>query len=262
MNRLERHFKELQSKNEKALILFLTAGDPTLKDTLEIMTALAENGADCIEIGIPFSDPIADGPVIQRATARALKNNILLDDILELIGKFRLRHNTPIVCMGYLNPIIRYDQEAFCRAFRQAGGDGLIIADLPYEEGEQLETICRANGVNLIYLLAPEPGSERTRKILDASSGFVYCVSHYGTTGAGQGPEQGLREIVRSLKAMTPLPVAVGFGISSPERAAQVSEFADGVIIGSWLIQVLEKAGEDRGKAAAQFAREVKSAMS
>jgi len=260
MNRIDRHFVELKKKNEKALVLFLTAGDPSLETTFDVMCALAQNGADCIEIGVPFSDPVADGPVIQRATSRAILNNIKLDDILTLIKKFRQSYETPLVCMGYFNPIIRYGEENLCQAFRQAGGDGLIIADLPYEEGEDMEMVCRQNDISLIYLLAPEIGSERTQKILDSSSGFVYCVSHFGTTGTNKGPDVQVNQVVRSLKSMTLLPVAVGFGISSLDKAKETSREADGIIIGSWLLQELENSNDKAEKAAA-FTRTVKEAI-
>ena len=261
MNRLEKHFQSLKEKNEKALILFITAGDPSLEETLNIMEALAANGADCIELGVPFSDPVADGPVIQRSTMRALQNSVTLDGILQLVATFRQKHDTPIVLMGYLNPILRYGAEAFVSACQQHGVDGLIIADLPYEEGEELEAICREHDVNLIYLLAPEISNERTRAILKASSGFVYCVSHYGTTGVDQSPDAHINQVIASVKDMTDLPVAVGFGISSPQKAQAAARFADGVIIGSWLIRELETA-ENRVKTAAEFAKKAKRAIS
>jgi len=260
MNRLENHFSELKRRNETALILFLTAGDPDLNETLRIMQALAANGADCLELGVPFSDPIADGPVIQRSTARALKNDVDLDDILLLVRKFRQTSDIPVVLMGYYNPIIRYGNERFVKACREFGVDGLIVADLPYEEGEEFENLCRENTVNLIYLLAPEMGSERTKNILAASSGFVYCVSHYGTTGVGDAMDVQIDQVVKSLKSMTDLPVAVGFGISSIEQAQAAARVADGVIIGSWLIKELEGA-EDKVSEAAQFAKTVKGVI-
>ncbi len=260
MNRLETHFSELKKRNETALILFLTAGDPDLNETLQIMQALAANGADCLELGVPFSDPIADGPVIQRSTARALAHNVSLDDILMLVLKFRQTSDTPVVLMGYLNPIFRYGTKRFVEACKEAEVDGLIVADLPYEEGEEFENICRQNSVNLIYLLAPEMGSERTKSILAASSGFIYCVSHYGTTGVEEGPNLQIDHVVKSLKTMTDLPVAVGFGISSVEQARAAANVADGVIIGSWLIKELEGA-EDKVSEAAQFAKTVKGVI-
>ncbi|HPG38472.1 MAG TPA: tryptophan synthase subunit alpha [bacterium] len=259
MNRLEKHFTELQKRHEKALILYITAGDPDMAATLNIMQALAENGVDCIELGIPFSDPMADGPVIQRASARALLNNINLRDILSLVKTFRQTHQTPVVLMGYFNTILHFGPEAFLHEYRAAGGDGLIIADLPFEEGEHFESLCREHSINLIYLVSPEPGTERTRNILAATGGFVYCVSHYGITGQHTDNNQ-LDNIVRSLKSMTTLPIAVGFGISSVEQAQQAARSADGVIIGSWLISELEQA-QDKKLAAAGFCITLKEAL-
>jgi tryptophan synthase alpha chain len=260
MNRLEQHFTELKNEYKKALILFVTAGDPTLEKTLSIMEAMALNGVDCIELGVPFSDPIADGPVIQRSTARALKNKINLGDILNLIKSFRQKYNTPIVCMGYLNPIIRYGEEKFITDLNSAGGDALIIADLPYEEGENFELLCKSNNVNLVYLLAPEIGTNRTANILKASSGFVYCVSHYGTTGVGGPINSGIKEVTASLKKLTALPLAIGFGISNEKSAKEMSNYADGIIIGSWLIKELENAA-NKAKAAGEFTQMLKSAI-
>jgi tryptophan synthase alpha chain len=260
MNRLTQHFELLRAKNEKALILFITAGDPTLKDTSEIMKALAKNGADCIELGMPFSDPIGDGPIIQHSTARALENHIKLDYIFHLVKIFRQEFATPVVLMGYYNPILRYGIERFVFACKESSIDGMIVADLPYEEGEPLEKQCRSQGVHLIYLLAPEPGSERTKAILAASSGFVYCVSHYGTTGVDQKPDERLDDIVTSLRSMTDLPIAVGFGISSAEKAKAACRSADGIIIGSWLIKELEN-GSSKPAVAADFTRKLKRAI-
>ncbi len=260
MDRLQQHLGGLKKQDRKALILYITAGDPDTASTLQVMKALAENGADCIELGMPFSDPVADGPVIQRASARALKNNIRLRDILGIIEKFRQNFDTPVVMMGYLNPLLRYGVETFVGDFAGAGGDGLIIADLPWEEGEEIEGHCRAGGVSCIYLLAPEPGTERTRNILNATSGFVYVVSHYGTTGEDTGPDAQVGPVLDSLRPMTDLPLAVGFGISTPEKAQKMAEKADGIIIGSWLLKELEKA-KDRAKAAGEFVRRVKTGI-
>jgi tryptophan synthase alpha chain len=261
MNRLEKRLEELRQKKETALILYITAGDPNLAETLKIMQALVANGTDCIELGVPFSDPIADGPIIQRAAARALKNSVTLDDILMLVNAFRETSEIPVVLMGYYNPIIRYGNARFADACSKNGVDGLIVADLPYEEGEEFEALCRKSGINLIYLLAPELGSSRTKNILQASSGFVYCVSHYGTTGTDEGPNEQLATIVHSLRSMTDLPIAVGFGVSSIQHARAAAAEADGVIIGSWLIKELEGA-EDKVCHAGEFARKVKNAIS
>lgn len=260
MNRLEKHFLNLKKENQKALILFVTAGDPDLDETLSIMEAMAQNGVDCIELGVPFSDPIADGPVIQRSTARALKNNINLLNILQLLKTFRKNYDTPVVCMGYLNPIANYGERKFIKDFSNAGGDGLIIADLPYEEGESFEKLCKKQNINLIYLLAPEIGTKRTRNVLDSTSGFVYCVSHYGTTGIGGPINSEISLIAPFLKKLTKLPLFIGFGISNQEIAKHMSSLSDGVIIGSWLIKELEKS-ENKAEAAGQFTEKVKSAI-
>ncbi|MBN2412535.1 tryptophan synthase subunit alpha [candidate division KSB1 bacterium] len=260
MNRLNTHFNNLKNKNEKALILYITAGDPNINTTFEIMKALAENGADCIELGIPFSDPMADGPVIQRASTRALKNDVNVDLIFSIVKRFREHFQTPMVLMGYFNTILRYGMEAFVDTFKKAGGDGLIIADLPYEEGEDFENICKTRDVSLIYLISPEMGSERTRNILSVTDGFVYCISHYGTTG-GESKTENLDGIIDSIKSMTDLPVAVGFGISTLQQARNAGRIADGIIIGSWLIKELEKTN-DKPKVASQFTKTLKQAIS
>jgi tryptophan synthase alpha chain len=259
MNRLEK--KLTAFKDDKALILYLTAGDPDLKSTLEIMASVADNGADCIELGVPFSDPMADGPIIQRSSARALRQGVDLNKILGVIEKFRHDHDTPVVLMGYYNPILHYGERAFFDSLKNAGGDGVILADVPYEEGEPLEKLCNERELCNIYLLAPEMGSERTKKILSASRGFVYCVSHYGTTGVQSSPMDDLKNIIKSLKEMTLLPIEVGFGISSEKKAREICQIADGVIIGSWFLSELENS-QDKTQTAAEFARRIKSAIS
>ncbi|MBN1478717.1 tryptophan synthase subunit alpha [candidate division KSB1 bacterium] len=261
MNRLEKHLREVKLRDEKAAIFFITAGDPSLKETFNIMLHLAENGADCIELGMPFSDPIADGPVIQRSTLRALKQNVRLEDILKLVQQFRKKSPAPVVVMGYYNPIIRYGVDRFIQDCVSSGIDGLIIADLPYEEGEDIEKICKENNTSLIYLLAPDIDPKRTRAIVRASSGFIYCVAHYSTTGTHkQNDDKVLPQTIKSLQDMTDLSVALGFGISSLEKAKELSRLADGIIIGSWLIQELESA-TDKAECAANFVNNVKAAI-
>ncbi|MBD3378028.1 tryptophan synthase subunit alpha [candidate division KSB1 bacterium] len=252
----------LQQKlfDKKSLIVFITAGDPDIDTTLDIMRAMAREGVDCIELGMPFSDPIADGPVIQRATARALAQNAGISQIFELVKRFRTEYDTPVVLMGYLNPVLRIGSEHFIQRARAAGVDGLIIADLPYEEGEDLESLCAKYGMALIYILAPELSTERTKAILNASTGFVYCVAQYGTTGSASRQMNGLQSVIESMRPFTDKPIMVGFGISSLDRAAQISRFSDGVIIGSWLIKELEKASDKAGRAA-EMVRELKNAI-
>lgn len=260
MNNLERHFSKLSASGQKAAVFFITAGDPSSAQTPEIMRAVAEAGADCIELGVPFSDPIADGPIIQRSTARALTNRVTLDDLYEIVQQFRRDHNTPVVMMGYYNPLLRYGLERAVSRCREAGIDGLIVADLPFEEGGELEKLCRRAGVSLIYLLAPDIDPKRTRSIVRASRGFVYCVAQYGTTGVDSGGDSVLPETIRSLQSMSDLPVLLGFGISSLEGVREKSRIADGVIIGSWLIQTLESATEPVAAAGA-FVRAVRQAL-
>ena len=261
MNRIDKCFADLKKENKKALITFITAGDPDLATTLDIMKALADNGVDIIELGVPFSDPIADGPIIQASTVRALKNKITIHDILKLVTDFRKTHQTPVVLMGYLNPILRFGPKDFFTEMKQAGGDGVIIADLPYEEGEEYEELRKEFDISLIYLLAPETGTDRTKNILKASSGFVYCVAHYGTTGTDeQFDHEAVKSVITSFKKMTQLPLAIGFGVSSVEQAKLFSQFADGVIIGSWLINELQKS-DDKAQTAAQFALAVKNSI-
>lgn len=258
MNRLEKHFADLKSHGDKAAIFFITAGDPSLDETLEIMLSMAKNGADCIELGMPFSDPIADGPVIQRSTARAMKHHVTIADILKLVKRFREQSQTPVLMMGYLNPVMRYDIEALVEDCVAYGVDGLIIADLPYEEGEEIEAISKKHDVSLIYLLAPDIDPKRTKAIVQASSGFVYCVAQYSTTGVeNQSEETVLPETIQSLQNMTDLTVALGFGISSLEKAKHMSNVADGIIIGSWLINELEHA-DDKAMRAGEFVKDVK----
>lgn len=260
MNRLERQFVQLRQQGQKAQTLFITAGDPDLESTLQIMQALADHGAHILELGIPFSDPIADGPAIQRASQRALQNHVHIPEILTLVGRFRKTHATPVILMGYYNPILHYGLEQFVVDGHLAGVDGLIVADLPYEEAEPLMDVCRQEGVSLIFLVAPEKGGERAKKIAAASTGFVYCVSHYGTTGGEEAGAPDLEAIIGSLRGSTDLPIQVGFGISSLKAVEEACRYADGVIIGSWLIRTLEGL-PDKVAAAAEFAQGVRQAL-
>ena len=185
-NMLETHLGELKTLRKEAAIFFLAACDPSLDETLKIMHSMAANGADCIELGVPFSDPIADGPVIQRSTARALKNNITLKKILATVAKFRKSSNVPVVMMGYYNPLLRFGLKNIVEECAGAGVDGLIVADLPFEEGEELERAAKKADVSLVYLLAPDIDRGRTREIIASSSGFGYCVAQYRATGSDE----------------------------------------------------------------------------
>jgi tryptophan synthase alpha chain len=245
--RIARAFEQARRENRAALIPYLALGHPTPAASLELAQAAIAGGADLLELGVPFSDPLADGPVIQRATHAALQQGTTVARCLELARHLRRYENVvPLIFMGYYNPILAYGEEAFCRACSEAGVDGLIVPDLPPEEGERLESTCRTFGLALIYLLAPTSTPERIRLVTRRSQGFVYLVSVAGTTGAREHLPPDLSAFVNRVRAVTDKPLAVGFGISTPEQARQVAELADGVVVGSALVRL---AGAPDGRA-------------
>jgi tryptophan synthase alpha chain len=257
-NRLRRRLTELSSIERKALVCFLTAGDPRVEATVPALHAMVAAGADVIELGVPFSDPEAEGPAIQRASERALAQGMTLRGTLELVQAFREQDDaTPIVLMGYLNSVLRFGEIEFAEAAKAAGVDGLIMVNLPPEEGQSLQQALGAAGLDLIYLIAPTTTPERQTRILERCGGFVYYVSLKGTTGAGNVQPEAVREAVAGVKARTDLPVMVGFGIKNGETAKAVAAGADGVVVGSALVDILgadfpeEGDGEDRIEAAA-----------
>ena len=229
----------------KGLIAYLTVGYPSVDATLDLVPTLAELGCDMVELGIPFSDPLADGTTIQRASYQALQNGVTPELCLSVASELRHRVDIPLAFMTYYNPVLSYGPEAFSRACAQAGIDGLIVPDLPPEEGLELQTAASHSTLDLIYLLAPTSGEERIELAARNSSGFIYIVSVAGVTGARQNLPQGLDEFVGGVRARTPLPLCVGFGISDAQQAARVARVADGVIVGSRLIQIVE--GADTG---------------
>ena len=241
MNRLQTRLKGLQEKNEKALILFLTAGDPDIPTTAKIMRALAEGGADCIELGIPFSDPLADGATIQKASYQALRQGTTPQACLDVARRLRHRITTPLVFMSYYNPILSFGLEAFCQASARAGVDGLIVPDLPPEEGVELEVSTGKHKLDLIYLLTPASTEERISLVVERSQGFIYLVSLTGVTGARDTLPSELENFVGKVSQKAKQPLCVGFGVSSPEQAKRVAQIADGVIVGSRLIQLIEQ---------------------
>lgn len=243
MGRIEAAFARLRQQGETALIPFITAGDPDLGRTEELIHILVEAGADIIELGFPFSDPMADGPVIQAASERALAAGATLPAILELIVRVRRHTNVPLVLMGYYNPIFHYGPARFARDAAAAGVDGLLLVDLPPEEAEEIHGDLRAAGLRLITLLAPTTPPERMARLAAAGEGFLYYVSMTGVTGASQVDAGAIEAAVRSLKAQSPVPVAVGFGISSAADAAAVGAFADAVVVGSALVKVVAAYG-------------------
>jgi len=239
---------------------YLTLGYPTPERSLDLVKAAIAGGADMLELGIPFSDPLADGPTIQKASFIALQQGMTVARCLEMAHELRRQGiEAPFVFMGYYNPILAYGEKAFCRECREVGIDGLIVPDLPLEEGEALESTCRQHGLALIYLLAPTSPPERIRLLAERSQGFIYLVSVTGVTGARDGLPPDLAEFVQRVREATDKPLAVGFGIGQPEQAAQVARLADGVIVGSAFIRAAgEPEAEEKVRA---FASALSRAM-
>lgn len=239
-NRLRQRLEELTSIERKALVTFITAGDPHPDATVPALHAMVEAGADVLELGVPFSDPEAEGPAIQAASERALANGQTLLRTLEMVTEFRESDTqTPIVLMGYLNSVLRMGEEAFATAAKAAGVDGLIMVNLPPEEGQGLQQALSAAGIDLIYLIAPTTTPERQSKILSRCGGFVYYVSLKGITGAANLEPRQVAQEVSAIQAQTDLPVMVGFGIKDGETAAKVAAASDGVVVGSALVTLL-----------------------
>ncbi|HKA14137.1 MAG TPA: tryptophan synthase subunit alpha [Myxococcota bacterium] len=243
MSRLADRFAVLRARGEKALIPFVTAGDPDLATTEALVPALALAGADAIELGVPFSDPMAEGPTIQRASERALRSGTSLRRVLQLVGRLRPRVDIPIVLMGYANNLLAMGEQEFAAAAAEVGVDGMIAVDLPPEEGEGLNAALRARGVDPILLAAPTTRPERLEMLAKRTAGFLYFVSLTGTTGARSALSATLEAEVRAVRAVSDVPVCVGFGISTPEHAARVAAFADGVVVGSAVVDRIERAG-------------------
>lgn len=248
MSRISGRFQTLQDAGRKALIPYLTAGDPDLDTTLALMQALVVNGADIIELGFPFTDPSSDGPVIQRAVERALAGNTSLRDVLTVVSRFRESdQDTPVVLMGYLNPVECMGYQAFADAAVAAGVDGILIVDMPPEESHDLKVIIDRTPIDTIFLVAPTTSDDRARRICAQSSGYVYYVSLKGVTGAGNLDMASVKDNLARLRANTTLPVGVGFGIKDAERARQISEVADAVVVGSALVSRIAELEPGKG---------------
>ena len=241
MSRIEKKFRQLKSETRKAFIPYITAGDPALPVTLELVLALEKAGADLIELGVPFSDPIADGPVIQRATERALRNRVTLRNVLELGDSIRKKSDIPLVLFSYFNPLLNYGLEKLANDAAHAGFDGVLASDLTVEESDSFVQTMRAAGLDTIFLVAPTSSRERMKKIAETSTGFLYAVSRTGVTGESQELSSELREFLRTLRAFTTIPIAVGFGISQPEHVRAVWQEADGAIVGSSIVKTVEE---------------------
>ena len=240
--RIEACFEGLREKGEKALIPFLTAGDPDLETTEALVLAMAGAGADIIELGIPFSDPSAEGPTIQRSSARALAAGTSLRSILQLVDRLRARIEQPIVLMGYANPVHAMGAEAFAKTASEVGVDGIIIPDLTPEDGAPYLDPIRALGIDVILLAAPTTRPERLEKLVRETQGFLYYVSLQGVTGARQTMDRGIEERVRLAQSLGEMPVCVGFGVATPEHAATIGAYADGVVVGSAIVDRIETA--------------------
>jgi tryptophan synthase alpha chain len=239
-HRIAAKFRELRARNESALIPFVVAGDPDLDNTKAIVREFETRGADLIELGVPFSDPMADGPANQRAASRGLNSGASLAAILSMVSELRRETEIPLILFGYFNPIFHYGCDRLCADAARAGIDGLLVVDLPPEEAAELKAPARANGLDIIYLLAPTTPIERARKVARSASGFLYYVSVVGVTGARTAVASDLEENVNNLRSVTELPIGVGFGISTPEQAAQVARFADAVVVGSAMSLLIE----------------------
>lgn len=249
MSRIQTTFEQLKAGNKKALIPYVTVGDPSIESTLLIMHALAEAGCDVIELGVPFSDPSADGPVIQAASERALKNNTSLRDVLAVVSRFRESNQTvPIVLMGYLNPFEVYGYQDFVRDASVAGIDGVLIVDMPPEESEPFSGLLKENDIDLIYLIAPTTTEKRAQMICAQASGYIYYVSLKGVTGAGNLDISEVASKVNGLRNITKLPVGVGFGIKDAESAKSVGAVSDGVVIGSALVNLIYQTSQNSDK--------------
>jgi len=241
MNRIDATFQNLARKNEAALVGFVTAGDPDMATSEEIIARMCENGVDILELGVPFSDPTADGPVIQRAATRALKHRIALKDIMGMCARLRQKTSVPLILFSYYNPIMAYGPEAFYRDAIDCGADGLLVVDLPPEEADELIGEWQPNAFSLIRLIAPTTPKERMERISSNASGFIYLVSTTGVTGSGGLDTSEIHPQADTLRQMTGLPICVGFGISTPEHVAAISGFAEGVVIGSAFERLIEE---------------------
>lgn len=244
MSRIRSRFEALGKAGRKALIPYITAGDPEPSLTVPLLHALVEAGADVLELGVPFSDPMADGPVVQRSSERALANRVGLSDVIEMVREFRTRNaDTPLVLMGYANPVEAMGVEAFVGRAASAGVDGVIVVDYPPEEAGQFAELAKRGGLDVIFLLAPTSTAARIKEVARVGSGYVYYVSLKGVTGAGHLDLSDVASHLPAIRAATTLPIGVGFGIRDAESARRVAEVADAVVIGSRIIQEIEAAG-------------------
>jgi tryptophan synthase alpha chain len=249
--------------NKPGLVIYFTAGDPDLATTREMAIAAIDNGADVIELGVPFSDPLADGPVIQRASERAVARGTRLSDVLGICKEIRAaRSGAGIILFSYLNPVVRFGMEAFAKAAKDAGADGVLLTDMIVEEAEEYLRVMRENDLAPVFLAAPTSPDARLKAIAEASQGFVYAISRVGITGTQVELASDAEALVARIKQFTKLPVALGFGVSTPEHVRAVGEFADAAVVGSAIVALIEKTpAEDAPKAVGEFVRRLCSGV-
>lgn len=247
-------------ENGKAFIPFITCGDPDLGVTEALVTAMEQAGADLIELGIPFSDPTAEGPVIQAANVRALSGGVTTDRIFEMVERIRKKTSVPMVFMTYANVVFSYGTERFLSRAEEVGMDGLILPDVPFEEKEEFASVCRTHGLDFISLIAPT-SHERVSMIAKEAEGFVYCVSSLGVTGVRSEIKTDIREMTALVRKQKDIPCAIGFGISTPEQAAKMAAHSDGVIVGSAIVKLCAKYGKDCVPQVADYVRQMKAAI-
>ena len=262
MGRIANTFNALRAQGEKALVIYLTAGDPSLEVTREIALGLDAAGVDCLEIGVPFSDPTADGPIIQAASQRALRNGTTLSAILDMIESIRTVSEIPVVLFGYYNPILSYGTERFAARAKETGVDGILVVDLPPEEAHELRQYTDPQGIDFISLIAPTTGTERMKMIASDASGFLYYISITGVTGTAKPQVEEVAKDIQRIRTVTELPLIVGFGISTPQQASQIAPYADGIVIGSAVVQMIEEHADkfDLVTHVAHYAKEIKEA--
>jgi tryptophan synthase alpha chain len=246
MTRIAETFTRLRDEHKPGLVTYVTAGDPDLDRTAGILRALDRAGADVLEVGVPFSDPLADGPVIQRATERALAAGTTLSGVLDLLDSMRGDLEAPIVIFSYANPILRLGAERFADRARSAGVDGVLILDLPIEEADEFRAMLARRGIDTILLLSPTTTDDRLRRAAELGSGFLYAISRLGVTGARDTLAAGAQEMVRRIRSVSDLPVALGFGISKPDHVREVGQWADAAVVGSALVDVIAREGASR----------------
>jgi tryptophan synthase alpha chain len=263
MSRIEAAFGRLREQGRGGMVTYVTAGDPDADMSAKILIALANAGADVLEVGVPFSDPLADGPVIQRATERALAAGMTLRGTLDVVRRVRRAVAAPIVLFTYANPVVRMDPEVFARCAKEAGVDGVLILDYPVEEAEPLRAPLIAAGLDPIFLISPTTTNERIRRSAELGRGFLYLISRLGVTGVRESLAADVSALVQRVRAHSTLPVALGFGISSPEQVAQACASADAAVVGSALVNVIAQHGAspDVAERAGEYVRWLKSAV-